>query len=94
MGGVRRMTEGLQKGGEAADGANAREAAMGKILEVISRSRADEKPVFDVILENAARLCRSTMARLHLLNEESTHHLLAAHWGEAMHTSARMPWSA
>jgi GAF domain-containing protein len=66
--------------------AREREAATRKILDVISRSRDDEKPVFDAILENAARLCKSTMARLHLLNEGGTHHLLAAHWGEAMHT--------
>jgi len=63
-----------------------REAATRQILQVISRSRDDEKPVFDAILENAARLCNSTMARLHLLNEAGTHHLLAAHWGEVMHT--------
>ncbi len=63
-----------------------REAATRQILQVISRSRDDEKPVFDAILENAARLCKSTMARLHLLNEAGTHHLLAAHWGEVMHT--------
>ena len=33
-----------------------REAATSEILEVISRSRDDDGPVFDVVLENAARL--------------------------------------
>jgi len=61
-----------------------REAATREILEVISRSRDDEAPVFDAILENAARLCKSTMARLHLLEEDGQRRRLAAHWGESM----------
>jgi class 3 adenylate cyclase len=37
-----------------------REAATREILQVISRSRDDEAPVFDVINETAMRLCRAT----------------------------------
>jgi class 3 adenylate cyclase/putative methionine-R-sulfoxide reductase with GAF domain len=41
-----------------------REAATRQILEVISQSRDDDKPVFDVILENASRLCNAPLAML------------------------------
>ena len=58
-----------------------REAATREILQVISRSRDDEKPVFDAILENAARLCSVPTALLFLVNEEKTHFLLADVWG-------------
>ena len=36
-----------------------REEASRQILSVNSQSRDDEKPVFDVILENATRLCNA-----------------------------------
>ena len=61
-----------------------REAATQEILQVISRSRDDEKPVFDAILENAARLCDSPMASLNLLDEKSARLVLRAHWGVAL----------
>jgi len=62
--------------------AQAREAATREILQVISRSRDDEKPVFDVILENAARLCGSPAAALEMLHENGSDYILAASWGE------------
>lgn len=62
------------------------EAATREILEVISRSRDDEKPVFDTILRNAARLCDAPMARLHVVNEARTQFTLAAAWGEELRT--------
>ncbi|MFQ5566165.1 MAG: GAF domain-containing protein, partial [Paracoccaceae bacterium] len=62
--------------------AQEREAATREILKVLSRSRDDEKPVFDAILENAARLCSVPTALLFLVNEEKTHFLLADVWGE------------
>ena len=55
-----------------------REAATGEVLGVISQSRDDEAPVFDVILENAARLCRAPHAFLQLRNEADTHLEVAA----------------
>ena len=58
-----------------------REAATREILEVISRSRDDEKPVFDAILENAARLCNAPLAFLSMVNEERTHVTVPAHRG-------------
>lgn len=59
-----------------------REAATRNVLEVISRSRADDKPVFDVILENAARLCGSPAAALEMLHKNGSDYVLAANWGE------------
>jgi class 3 adenylate cyclase len=58
-----------------------REAATRQILEVISQSRADEKPVFDAILENASRLCNAPLAYLSMANEERTHVTVPAHRG-------------
>ena len=40
--------------------------ALAGILKVISRSRGDEAPVFDAILEAAARLCAAPFAGLWL----------------------------
>lgn len=37
-------------------------AATRDILDAIHRHRGDEAPVFDVILENACRLCNAPMA--------------------------------
>jgi GAF domain-containing protein len=61
--------------------AKEREAATREILEVISRSREDEQPVFDAILENAARLCNAPIAFLSLANEDRTQVLIPAHRG-------------
>jgi class 3 adenylate cyclase len=58
-----------------------REAATRQILEVISQSRDDGAPVFNVILENAARLCEAPNAYLHLCNEERTHLHVVVHAG-------------
>ena len=50
--------------------ARAREAATREILEVMSLSRDDDRPVFDVILRNAARLCKAPIA----VDRPSAHH--------------------
>ncbi|MEM7188927.1 MAG: GAF domain-containing protein [Pseudomonadota bacterium] len=55
-----------------------REAASAEILEVISTSRDDDKPVFEVILENAARLCNAPHAFLQLRSEDDSHLAVAA----------------
>ena len=58
-----------------------REAATLEILEAISRSRDDEKPVFDTILRSALRLCNVDMSVLVMLNEAGTHLELTASAG-------------
>ncbi len=58
-----------------------REAATREILQVISRSWDDEKPVFDVILENARRLCEAPMAALVMGREGDAYQTLVAHHG-------------
>ncbi|WP_299722450.1 GAF domain-containing protein [uncultured Tateyamaria sp.] len=50
-----------------------REAAAREVLGVISRSRDDEMPVFEAILENASRLCKAPLAFLPMANAERTH---------------------
>lgn len=63
------------------DEAMEREAATRQILAVIIQSRDDEAPVFDAILENAARLCRAPIAFLSLANETRTEVTIPAHRG-------------
>ncbi|WP_299656158.1 GAF domain-containing protein [uncultured Tateyamaria sp.] len=50
-----------------------REAATREILQVISQSPDDERPVFDAILSNASRLCNAPLAFLPMANAERTH---------------------
>ncbi len=64
----------------------AREGATREVLETISRSREDEAPVFQAILENTARLCETDVATLSLLNEAGTHLEYAAHFGDQLAT--------
>ncbi|MGV6848833.1 MAG: GAF domain-containing protein [Marinibacterium sp.] len=55
--------------------------ALREILTVISRSRGNEAPVFEAILQSAARLCTAPMAGLILATKDDTHQRLAAHIG-------------
>jgi signal transduction histidine kinase len=57
--------------------------AMREILLVISQSRDDEQPVFDVILENAARLCRAPLAFATMVNQQRTRLDFKAHKGDS-----------
>ncbi len=59
----------------------ARETALREILRVISTSRHDERPVFDVILENASRLCHAPMAALVTISADGRHYQMAAEHG-------------
>lgn len=61
-----------------------REAALREIRNIISRSRDDEVPVFDVILRNAARLCKAPIAMLWLPDTTGTHFVHAASHGESL----------
>jgi len=63
---------------DALSQAREREAATRQILQIISRSRDDEKPVFDAILRSAAQLCHAAMARLQQLEDDGAGHRLGA----------------
>ena len=65
----------------ASNPAREREAATREILQVISRSREDEGPVFDAILENACRLCDAPLAYLSMTTEDRTHVISPARRG-------------
>jgi GAF domain-containing protein/CheY-like chemotaxis protein len=54
-----------------------RQTATAEILQVISRSMADPKPVFDAILACCGRLFRSTRLALPLVGEDGRLHLAA-----------------
>ncbi|WP_171133549.1 GAF domain-containing protein [Ruegeria sp. HKCCA5014] len=56
-----------------------REKASAEILDVISRSRDDETPVFEAILDNAQRLCNAPMSALVLAEPNDTLQTLGAH---------------
>ncbi|WP_425046069.1 GAF domain-containing protein [Primorskyibacter sp. S87] len=58
-----------------------RTAATREVLEAISGSRGDEKPVFDTILRNARQLCEAPFAALVLGTKDDDHQRLAAHHG-------------
>ncbi len=61
--------------------AREREAATGEILQVLSRSRSDYGPVFDLILDRAIELCQAPFAVLFLLNGDKTQLDIVAHRG-------------
>ena len=49
-----------------------REAATRQVLQVISQSSDDEQPVFEIILDNAARLCNAPHAGLLLVSDDES----------------------
>lgn len=51
---------------------SAREAALNTVLQIISISRNDQKPVFDAILENASELCNAPLSFLTLVDDART----------------------
>ncbi|WP_223424602.1 GAF domain-containing protein [Tateyamaria pelophila] len=59
-----------------------RERASAEVLELISKSRDDEAPVFDMILNRAATLCGSPMASLNIVDPDRKAGRLVAHWGD------------
>jgi hypothetical protein len=59
-------------------GARQREAAAREILDLISRSRDDEAPVFDAILRRASDLCGAHAAALVMGKEGDRHQQMVA----------------
>lgn len=76
--------EGMKQVDAALAEAEAREAALREILHVISHSRADEQPVIDAVLENAAKLCGAPAAALELADPQSGHIRFEAMWGDTL----------
>jgi len=58
-----------------------REEATRIILDVIQKSRDDEGPVFEAILNQAAELCAASQASLQIANAERTKFEIASYWG-------------
>jgi GAF domain-containing protein/anti-sigma regulatory factor (Ser/Thr protein kinase) len=57
------------------------QTATSEILRVISRSQADVQPVFDTIVQSAARLCHAVNAAVFLTDGRMVHH--PANYGSA-----------
>ncbi len=68
----------------------AREKASTEVLDIISRSRADEQPVFDIILESASRLCHAPLALLHLTSNDRKRVRCAAYRGTGDEFASRL----
>lgn len=56
------------------------QTATNHILDIISQSPTDVQPVFDAIVESAARLCEARSAVLRLV--EGDEHVRRAYWGD------------
>ncbi|HKF68153.1 MAG TPA: GAF domain-containing protein, partial [Vicinamibacterales bacterium] len=54
--------------------------ATSEILRVISRSPTDVQPVFDAIVESAARLCNGVFSSLHTFDGELMHLVAGHNW--------------
>ncbi len=75
-------TKTTEDGGPLAFAAwQAREVATREILQVMSRSRDNEAPVFDAILENASKLCKAPLAYLSMATEDRRHVISPARKG-------------
>src|SRR5262245_12699663 len=70
------------------------QAATAEILRVISRSPTDVQPVFDAIVESAARLCNGVFSSLHTFDGELMHLVAAHNWRPAAFDAARRVWPA
>jgi GAF domain-containing protein len=55
------------------------QTATGEVLSVISRAPSRLQPVFDTIVETAAKLCHSDFAIVVRRGEDGTYHLAASH---------------
>ncbi|MFC6638892.1 GAF domain-containing protein [Sulfitobacter sp. JBTF-M27] len=67
-----------------------REKASGDVLDIISRSRDDDLPVFRVITEAVSRLCRAPLAYICLLNVDRTHVTVPAQIGARREFAERL----
>jgi len=72
----------------------ARQTATSDILRVISSSPTDVQPVFDSIVESAARLCDGAFSSLHTFDGELMHLVAAHNWPPAAFELARRTWPA
>src|SRR5262252_5266806 len=72
----------------------ARQTATSDILRVISSSPTDVQPVFDSIVESAARLCDGAFSSLHTFDGELMHLVAAHNWPPAAFEIARRTWPA
>jgi signal transduction histidine kinase len=76
---VRRFKELQTRNGDLSE-ALERQAATSEILRVISSSPDDVTPVFETIMENAARLCNSQVAAIFHFDETLIHLVATKNW--------------
>ena len=56
------------------------QAAMVEVINVISRSPTDAQPVFDAIVESAARLCEAVFSVVWLFDGDRLHHFASSNF--------------
>ena len=56
------------------------QAAMVEVINVISRSPTDAQPVFDAIVESAARLCEAVFSVVWLFDGDRLHHVASSNF--------------
>src|SRR5262245_39206655 len=86
----KRLAEALRDKAEAQE----QQAATAEILQVISQSPTDIQPVFEAIVESAARLCDGVFSTLHTFDGELMHLVAAHNWTPAAFEAARRIWPA
>src|SRR5262247_678918 len=86
----KRLAEALRDKAEAQE----QQAATAEILKVISQSPTDIQPVFEAIVESAARLCAGVFSTLHTFDGELMHLVAAHNWTPAAFEAARRIWPA
>ncbi|MEX0339209.1 MAG: GAF domain-containing protein [Arenibacterium sp.] len=69
-----------------------RERASAEILRTISESRDDETPVFNAILQRAAKLCDAPLADLDLVDEDGRHLREVATFGNIQRAVPSQEW--
>ena len=77
---VAKYKQDLERRDRELEEAHAYQAAISEVLSIISRSPADAQPVFDAIVESAARLCGTVFSAIQLCDGEHLQLAAAKHF--------------
>ena len=89
-----RLSEELGARNRALNEALDQQTATSEVLSVISQSQTDVQPVFDTIVESAARLCEGSFSALFSFDGRLMHLVATHNWAPAAREVARGIWPA